>query len=79
MLQTYKLQAKRLHSFLLGHPEAAIRLAEAKHSACLEAVAAVHGARNWNTLQGALPEHLDTELHASASSSPAGRPDTDPI
>jgi len=46
----YAEQARRLQSFLRANPQRAISLAEGKLSTCLEAVAALHGARNWNTL-----------------------------
>lgn len=50
-LAEYKAQARRLQTFLKDHPAQAASLAQGKHASCLEAVAAVHGARNWNTLQ----------------------------
>lgn len=50
-LDLYKAQARRLQAFLKSHPEHAQALGQAKHASCLEAVAHVHGARNWNTLQ----------------------------
>jgi type IV secretory pathway VirB4 component len=46
----YTEQARRLQSFLRANPEQATALSEGKLSTCLEAVAALHGARNWNTL-----------------------------
>lgn len=54
-----KAQARRLQAFLKSNPDHATALGGAKHSSCLEAVAAIHGARNWNTLQAgsALPPY----------------------
>lgn len=51
-LETFKAQARRLQAFLKSNSAHAQGLSQAKHASCLEAVAAVHGARNWNTLQG---------------------------
>lgn len=48
----YKAQARRLQAWLKSHPEEAERLKQGAYSACMEAVAALHGARNWNALQG---------------------------
>lgn len=50
-LDLFKAQARRLQSFLKSNPSHAAGLAQGKHASCLEAVAAVQGARNWNTLQ----------------------------
>jgi hypothetical protein len=49
-LDLFKAQAHRLQAFLKSHPEKARDLANAKQSTCYDMVAAMHGARNWNTL-----------------------------
>lgn len=49
-IDTFKAQAHRLQGYLRSNPAAAALLPEGKQSACFAAVAALHGARNWNTL-----------------------------
>lgn len=46
----YKGQAHRLQKAITANPSFAAKLAEGKLSAAYEAIAAIHGARNWNTL-----------------------------
>lgn len=55
-----KSQARRLQAFLQSKPTHAQALAQGKQSACLEAIAAVHGARNWNVLQASCPSDDST-------------------
>ena len=52
-LDVFKAQAHRLQSFLKSNPELADALAKGKQSVCYDAVAAMHGARNWTTLRAA--------------------------
>lgn len=49
-IDSFKAQAHRLQGYIRSNPDAAARLTDGKQSACYEAVAAIHGARNWNTL-----------------------------
>jgi hypothetical protein len=64
-----KNQVRRLQSFLKDKPTQAKALAEGKQSACLEAIAAVHGTRDWNTLQASLrPEPANSRTPSGLSS-----------
>lgn len=75
----YKTQARRLQSALSSNAALAQSLSLAKHSACLEAVAAVHGTRNWNTLAAAaaVPESAPVDGDAAFDLTPP--PDLGPI
>lgn len=77
-VDTFKAQAHRLQGYLRSNPDTATRLAQGKQAACYDAIAAVHGARNWNTLCA-----VTSEPGASASpeffcAGPAGSATTPP-
>lgn len=70
-VDSFKAQAHRLQGYLRSNPDAAARLSEGKQSACYEAVAALHGARNWNTLCAGVtapPEVPEVEFFCASPS-----------
>jgi hypothetical protein len=60
-IENHKAQARRLQTFTKTHPETAAALASGKHAPCLEAIAAIEGFRNWNTLQASLEEEASLD------------------
>lgn len=61
----YKAQADRLAKYL-----ASVHGVKLKHTASLEAVAAVHNAKSWNVLQASRETHLQVPMAPASSPQP---------
>lgn len=78
-LADYKAQASRLQAYSQSRAAAGSPLACAKHSFFLEAIAAVHGARDWNTLCASVSPAPALRANATAFKASEPHPSLAPV